>query len=603
MNSNIVGNVTYNLECEHAIEGDKTYERHYQGVTDNFKKRYGQHETGKGAAFTKKYKPLGSEKAVVIPCNDEFSLITYELSYTLINMMIYGIKFVRGGPWCRIELTGPEIESIIILLDTMYCRCNKCHIPGHSSWDCKMTEEELKKKYCTKCRVKGHGAKFCSMYPCEYESGKRHPSNDAIKLASTKVPKINVQEYNRIKINEELNQTNKIFPDFQNFVDQVRITNEELLKKVNVIHNNVIDVQHTNSRIEHNTIQIIDMIGKQSMPNHNHTHNASDRRTSISRASDNHNASDRSSSRSRASDNHNASDRSSSRSRAYDNSNRTRYHNNSQSDINSVAIAVANAVAGAVKSSNNDSELNKPHLLLQSQLIEQSKQDSLIKDQKIIELENRLFEVSQQSDQEKLLKDKQILDLENIIDKLRQDYKLLENDNQDYKERVHTHLDKVNLKNEQVINTYKSDISVLKDEKYSLNLQITELNIRLDDSIKSESKYKDECKKLRARIEELEIREYNCNVQDYNHNIKQYNPAPIPVPVPAPAPTPLFSSSVKPAPSRTFYTNPPAQVSSSSLKLDSGINRYTIAPEHVPVPSRPSTSKKCIRCRHTHCIC
>ena len=567
MNLNIVGNVTYNLECEHAIEGDKRYERHYQGVTDNFKTRYEEHEKREGAAFTRKYRPLGSDKAVVIPCNDQFSLITYELSYTLINMMRYGIKFVRGGPWCKIKLTDQEIESIIILLDTMYCRCNKCHIPGHSSWDCKITEEALKKMYCTKCRVKGHGAKFCSMYPCEYESGKRHPSNDAVKLASTKVPKINVNY-----IDEEFNQTNKLFPYFQNFIDQVRTTNEELLKKVNIIHNNVVDVQHTNSRIEHNTIQIIDMIGKQSMPNHNHTYNASDRRSSISRSSVNHNA----------------SDRSSCRSRAYDNSNRTRYHNNSQSDINSVAIAVANAVAGAVKSSNNDSELNKPHILLQSQLIEQSKQESLIKDQKVLELENRLFEVGQQSDQEKLLKDKQILDLENIIDELRRDYKLLENDKQDYEARVHKHIDKINSKNEQVINTYKSDISVLKDEKYSLNLQITDLNSRLDASIKSESNYKDECKKLRARIEELEIREYNCDVQDYNHNIKQ----------PKSVPAPSLSSFGTSAPSRTFYTNPPAQASSSSLKLDCGINRYTNAPP-------PSTSKKCIRCRYpyTNCKC
>jgi predicted GIY-YIG superfamily endonuclease len=93
----------YELECK---EGKR-----YVGQTGNIIRRFKEHKSGEGAVWTTRYTALSMTKLEETSGKD-----FKELAWTLEAMSQHGIQNVRGGPFCRTELTGQDIKTIVDLM-------------------------------------------------------------------------------------------------------------------------------------------------------------------------------------------------------------------------------------------------------------------------------------------------------------------------------------------------------------------------------------------------------------------------------------------------------------------------------------------------------
>ena len=73
--------------------------KYYIGKTNNPNFRLEEHESGKGSAWTKKYKPI--KLMELIKNCDSYD----EDKHTLRYMELMGIDNVRGGSFCQLKLT------------------------------------------------------------------------------------------------------------------------------------------------------------------------------------------------------------------------------------------------------------------------------------------------------------------------------------------------------------------------------------------------------------------------------------------------------------------------------------------------------------------
>lgn len=71
--------------------------RIYVGVTSNLTRRYRQHHSGKGANYTRKYKPLGIASYFVVHTENIEEACIYEDARALEMIFSHGIARVRGG--------------------------------------------------------------------------------------------------------------------------------------------------------------------------------------------------------------------------------------------------------------------------------------------------------------------------------------------------------------------------------------------------------------------------------------------------------------------------------------------------------------------------
>jgi uncharacterized protein YchJ len=111
----------YTLELENN--------KYYVGRTNSPKNRILDHFHENGSEWTKKYKPINVISEII---GDSFD----EEKYTLIAIEKYGVDNVRGGSYCKIELSDFEKEKALQTIRSIMDKCYKCGIKGHFAKEC-----------------------------------------------------------------------------------------------------------------------------------------------------------------------------------------------------------------------------------------------------------------------------------------------------------------------------------------------------------------------------------------------------------------------------------------------------------------------------------
>lgn len=134
------------------LEGGK----YYVGRTKNVEKRYRDHLSGKGSAYTKKYAPISILKVIEMVDPFEEDKITLEYMYR------YGIDNVRGGSYAMVNLSQVDIYAI---KKKIWGAMDLCFVCGRSHFSNRCREEydvygdEIRK--CKRCLRRGHLAYEC----------------------------------------------------------------------------------------------------------------------------------------------------------------------------------------------------------------------------------------------------------------------------------------------------------------------------------------------------------------------------------------------------------------------------------------------------------
>jgi predicted GIY-YIG superfamily endonuclease len=173
----------YVLECEDN--------RYYIGKTSNPSFRIEQHKNGVGAVWTQKYKPI--KVIETIETTDALD----EDKITKKYMMKYGIEFVRGGSYTKIELDDWMIKSLEHEFLSAKDICYKCKEKGHFAKECSLNNQFNIDKYLQD---------FNTMTDIDMEISKLDLVYETIiilnkQINDTRINGYNMDEYNKLKKN------------------------------------------------------------------------------------------------------------------------------------------------------------------------------------------------------------------------------------------------------------------------------------------------------------------------------------------------------------------------------------------------------------------
>jgi predicted GIY-YIG superfamily endonuclease len=104
--------------------------KYYVGKTTDVKKRFEQHQSGYGSAWTKAYKPLRIiETRPLTSVHDETN-VTKDL------MKKYGVSNVRGGAYTAVDMTPEQEDMLRHEMRASSDACYKCGKSGHFANKC-----------------------------------------------------------------------------------------------------------------------------------------------------------------------------------------------------------------------------------------------------------------------------------------------------------------------------------------------------------------------------------------------------------------------------------------------------------------------------------
>ena len=146
-----------------------TNKKYYVGKTTDVMRRYEEHKSGQGSAWTSKYKPVK-----MLECRPLES-VHDENNKTKDLMKKYGIEHVRGGIYTQIVLP-PDVLSVLKReFQGTDDKCYNCNLAGHFTSQCtniakikkafppqiKRKEEEWECNYCDRTFTTRYG---CSVH-------------------------------------------------------------------------------------------------------------------------------------------------------------------------------------------------------------------------------------------------------------------------------------------------------------------------------------------------------------------------------------------------------------------------------------------------------
>jgi len=130
--------------------------KYYVGKTDNMEKRYQQHLSGNGSAWTRKYKPTAIEKTITGA--SPFDEDRYVKEY----MSKHGIDNVRGGQYVEMYLGDMQMEEIKKSIRGAADLCMRCGRGNHWAKDCIALRDVHGKEICNS------DDEYEEVWGCEY---------------------------------------------------------------------------------------------------------------------------------------------------------------------------------------------------------------------------------------------------------------------------------------------------------------------------------------------------------------------------------------------------------------------------------------------------
>jgi len=143
----------YILQCKSG--------KYYVGKTADVMRRFEEHKSGKGSAWTKKYPPTRLMECRAITGSHDENNVTKD------QMKKYGIDNVRGGTYTQITLPDELIKALNMEFRGNADACYKCNLAGHFANKCPgIAEDENEDEYeevwgCDYC-----DREFTTQYGC-----------------------------------------------------------------------------------------------------------------------------------------------------------------------------------------------------------------------------------------------------------------------------------------------------------------------------------------------------------------------------------------------------------------------------------------------------